>query len=219
MKKRVGLILRPDINGTNKDIFEIYDNFRRIIIDNNCIPIGIIPNILDINNKLKEEEINELINEIKRCDGIICQGGDDFYDYDKVIVKYAIENDIPILGICLGMQLMSSVYEDNITLLDNTYHNHKDCNHDIVISKNSKLYDIIKKEKLNVNSFHKEHVLNSGIYEINAYSDDGVIEGIEYNNNNFNIGVQWHPERDMEKDYNKKLFEAYFEAIQKRNID
>jgi len=219
MKKRVGLILRPDINGTNKDIFEIYDNFRRIIIDNNCIPIGIIPNILDINNKLKEEEINELINEIKRCDGIICQGGDDFYDYDKVIVKYAIENDIPILGICLGMQLMSSVYEDNITLLDNTYHNHKDCNHDIVISKNSKLYDIIKKEKLNVNSFHKEHVLNSGIYEINAYSDDGVIEGIEYNNNTFNIGVQWHPERDMEKDYNKKLFEAYFEAIQKRNID
>jgi len=219
MKKRVGLILRPDINGTNKDIFEIYDNFRRIIIDNNCIPIGIIPNILDINNKLKEEEINELINEIKRCDGIICQGGDDFYDYDKVIVKYAIENDIPILGICLGMQLMSSVYEDNITLLDNTYHNHKDCNHDIVISKNSKLYDIIKKEKLKVNSFHKEHVLNSGIYEINAYSDDGVIEGIEYNNNNFNIGVQWHPERDMEKDYNKKLFEAYFEAIQKRNID
>ena len=219
MKKRVGLILRPDINGTNKDIFEIYDNFRRIIIDNNCIPIGIIPNILDINNKLKEEEINELINEIKRCDGIICQGGDDFYDYDKVIVKYAIENDIPILGICLGMQLMSSVYEDNITLLDNTYHNHKDCNHDIVISKNSKLYDIIKKEKLKVNSFHKEHVLNSGIYEINAYSDDGVIEGIEYNNNTFNIGVQWHPERDMEKDYNKKLFEAYFEAIQKRNID
>jgi len=219
MKKRVGLILRPDINGTNKNIFEIYDNFRRIIIDNNCIPVGIIPNILDINNKLNEDEINELINEIKRCDGIICQGGDDFYDYDKVIVRYAIENDIPILGVCLGMQLMASVYEDNITLLDSNYHNHKDCDHDIIIDKNSKLYSILRKENLNVNSYHKEHIISSGIYEVSAYSNDKVIEGIEYNHNAFNVGVQWHPERDMEKDYNQKLFKAYFEAIEKKDIN
>ncbi len=218
MKKRVGLVLRPDINGTNKDIYEIYDNFRKIIIDNNCIPVGIIPNTLDINNKLSDDEINELINELHRCDGIICQGGDDFYDYDKVIVKYAIEKDIPILGICLGMQLMSSIHEDNISLLDNNYHNHKDCDHNITIDKNSKLYSIIGEESLIVNSYHKEHVNNPGIYEVSAYSDDRVIEGLEYNNNTFNIGVQWHPERNMEKDYNQKLFKAFFETIEKKNI-
>lgn len=219
MKKRVGVILRPDINGTNKDIYEIYDNFRRIIINNNCVPIGIIPNICDINNKLNLDDINELITELKRCDGIICQGGDNFYDYDKVVVKYAIENDIPILGICLGMQLMSSIYEDNISLLDNNYHNHKDCNHDVFIDKNSKLYSIIGEEKLNVNSYHKEYVTNPGIYSISAYSDDKVIEGIEYNNNSFNIGVQWHPERDMDKIYNQKLFNAFFEVIEKKSIN
>lgn len=219
MKKRVGIILRPDINGTNKNIFEIYDNFRIIIIDNNCIPVGIIPNISDINNKLNDNEINELINEVKRCDGIICQGGDNFYDYDKVIVKFAIENDMPILGICLGMQLMSSIYEDNFSLLDSNYHNHKDCNHDIIINKSSKLYSIIKEEQLNVNSYHKEHVTNPGIYEVSAYSDDRVIEGLEYNKNTFNIGVQWHPERDMEKDYNKKLFKAFFEVIERKGIN
>lgn len=219
MKKRVGIILRPDINGTNKNIFEIYDNFRRIIIDNNCVPVGIIPNISDIDAKLSEDEINELIAEIKRCDGIICQGGDNFYDYDKVIVRYAIENDIPILGICLGMQLMSSIHEDNISLLDNNYHNHQDYNHDITIDKSSKLYSIIGEENINVNSYHKEYVVNAGVYEVSAYSDDGVIEGLEYNKNTFNIGVQWHPERDMEKVYNQKLFKAFFEAIEKKSIN
>lgn len=217
MNKRVGLILRPDINGTNKYIYEIYDDFRKIIINNNCIPVGIIPNIIDINNKLNDEEVNELINELKRCDGIICQGGDDFYDYDKIVVKYAIERDIPILGICLGMQLMSSIYEDNKYLLDNNYHNHKDCNHEIIIDKNSKLYNIIEEEKINVNSFHVEHITNPGIYSISAYSDDGVIEGLEYNKNTFNVGVQWHPERDIDKVYNQKLFKAFFEAIEKKS--
>lgn len=219
MKKRVGIILRPDINGTNKNIFEIYDNFRRIIIDNNCVPVGIIPNISDIDAKLSEDEINELIAEIKRCNGIICQGGDNFYDYDKVIVRYAIENDIPIIGICLGMQLMSSIHEDNISLLDNNYHNHQDYNHDITIDKSSKLYSIIGEENINVNSYHKEYVVNAGVYEVSACSDDGVIEGLEYNKNTFNIGVQWHPERDMEKVYNQKLFKAFFEAIEKKSIN
>lgn len=215
MKKRVGIILRPDINGTNKNIFEVYDNFRRIIIDNHCIPVGIIPNISNINNELNKEDVKELINEVKRCDGIICQGGDNFYDYDKIIVKYAIEKNIPILGVCLGMQLMSSIHEDSLKLIDNNYHNHQDCNHDITITKDSKLYSIIGEEKLNVNSYHKEHIINPGIYNISAYSDDGIIEGLEYNKNTFNIGVQWHPERDMDKEYNKKLFQAFFESIEK----
>lgn len=217
MKKRVGIVLRPDINGTNKSIYEVYDNFIKIIIENNCIPVGIIPNNLDINSKLNEEEINELYIELGRCDGIICQGGDDFYDYDKQVVKFAIENDIPILGICLGMQLMASVYDDNLILLNNNYNNHQDCNHHITINSKSKLYNIIGEENINVNSYHKEHIIKSGIYDISAYSEDGVIEGIEYNNNRFNIGVQWHPERDMNKDYNKKLFSVFFKTINEKD--
>lgn len=112
---------------------------------------------------------------------------------------------------------MSSIYEDSKYLLDNNYHNHKDCNHEILLDKNSRLYSIIGEEKLIVNSFHVEHITNPGIYSISAYSDDGVIEGLEFNKNTFNIGVQWHPERDMDKVYNQKLFKVFFEAIEKKS--
>lgn len=43
------------------------------------------------------------------CNGIVMPGGCKIYYYDKFIAKYAIENDIPVLGICLGMQILASV--------------------------------------------------------------------------------------------------------------
>ena len=220
MKKRVGLILRPDQNQTDKNIFEIYDDFRKIIIENNCIPLAIVPNTLDINQELNFDDKIELINELNRCDGIICQGGDDFYNYDKFIVEYAIKKNIPILGICLGMQLMASIKENNLDCIQNNkIMYHKNNRHYVNLNKNSKLYKILGEERFEVNSFHKEYITSSGIYNISAYSDDKLIEGIEYNLNDFNIGVQWHPERDMNKGYNQKLFLAFFNSINKKDIN
>ena len=80
MKKKIAVILRPDKNMTNKDIFEIYDSIRKIIISYNCIPIAIVPNVLDIKSKLNDNEKEELILQVNSCDGIICQGGDSYYD-------------------------------------------------------------------------------------------------------------------------------------------
>ncbi len=222
MKKYIGIIGRPDKNLTNKDVYIIGKKINDIILDNDFIPLGILPNIKNYKSILNKKQTFEFNNTLSKCSGIILQGGDKFYDYDKVALKYAINNNIPILGICLGMQVMASLEENNLVDINlDKYNNHNvesSYVHDIVIDKNSKLYNIIGKEKIKVNSTHKERIKSPGIYKISAYSPDGVIEAIEYNKNDFNIGVQFHPER-LYKDKNIiKLFKAFFNAI-KRNYE
>jgi len=219
MKKKVAIILRPDKNMTNKDIFEIYDSIRKIVISYNCIPIAIIPNVLNIESKLNALETEELITQISICDGMICQGGDSYYDYDKVIAKYAVDYNIPIFGICLGCQLLATINNQSESLVcmeESLVPNHKITTHMIKILPNSKLYQIIGKEQILVNSFHVEKIINSGIFTPNAFSEDGIIEGLEYNKNIFALGVQWHPEKDIDDENNKKLFDAFFESIKNR---
>lgn len=219
MKEYIGIIGRPDKNLTNKNVYTILKELNDIVIDNGFIPLGIIQNIKNYNNRLNNKEIFEFNNIISKCDGFILQGVDDYYDYDRVVLRYAINNNIPILGICLGMQVMASLNEDNLINIDlnkyNNHHNESTYVHDIIIDENSKLYDIIGKQRIKVNSTHKERIKNSGIYKISAYSPDGVIEAIEYNKNDFNIGVQFHPER-LYKDKNiSKIFKAFFNSIRK----
>ena len=59
---------------------------------------------------------------IELCDGIILPGGEKTFEYDTYVVNYCIKNDIPILGICLGMQIMASTgkkRENGLPALDN----------------------------------------------------------------------------------------------------
>ena len=144
------------------------------------IPILILPN----------DNLDEILNV---CDGIIMPGGNDIYDYDKYICEYCIKNDKPVLGICLGMQIMASIYSDNLEKVNN----HQGVNHKIITKDGSIINKLVGDSV--VNSRHNECVKEVGKYLITAYSIDNVIEAIEYPYNRFNIGVQWHPE-DMDDD-------------------
>ena len=96
-------------------------------------------------------------------------------------------------------------------------HDQKDDNvslvHKVRIDKNSKLYNIIGKEEISVNSFHNHHATENDVYVVTSRSEDGLIEGIEYPSSTFNIGVQWHPEISYEFDeYSKKVIDAFIQA-------
>ena len=67
-----------------------------------------------------------------------------------------------------------------------------------------------------VNSFHKKHVTPNKYYDVVAYSEDGIIEAIEYKKNKFNIGLQWHPERNYKEDENSRLI---LESFMKHSIE
>ena len=164
-------------------------------------------------NDLEKQTIDDYLDMI---DGVVFPGGNKVTPYDKYLLERAIDRNIPVLGICLGMQLMSCYKKDGINLLKNdSYINHYQesddiLTHKVTINKNSKLFDIIGNHEISVNSFHNYHVVDNEFCSTVAISEDGYIEGIELNNEGFSIGVQWHPEISYDFDDNSHKLIQYF---------
>ena len=162
--------------------------------------------------KIKDNiDTNCLLKILKNIDGILLTGGDKVGRLDYFLIKYAIDNNLKLLGICQGMQSMA-LYgsEDSLVEIGNMSHNkYKNYCHNVKLS-NSKLKDILNKEVVEVNSYHKQKVLNSYYFKVVGMSDDGIIEAVESNNNIFQIGLQWHPEKMIDYDNNSKLIFDYF---------
>ena len=81
--------------------------------------------------------------------------------------------------------------------------------HSVDINKNSKLYDILKKDKIIVNSRHKSYIINT---DLKISGQANIIEAIEDNAKDFFIGVQWHPETLMDEN-SILLFNNFFSSI------
>lgn len=174
-KPLIGIVARKIDN-----IYKVNENIVKKIVNNGGIPILILPT-----------NFKDLLNVLNICDGIIMPGGSDIYEYDRFICKYATENDVPILGICLGMQIMEEEY------LSKTKTLHQGTSHNIITKKGSIINKLIGDTV--VNSRHNECISNTKNYDVTARSSDGCIEAIEHKINKFNVGVQWHPE-DLDND-------------------
>lgn len=200
----IGIIGRKNDNKItfNQEIINVINKY-------NCIPIGIIANF----NNNPNIEFNKIKKIIDLCDGFILQGGDNYYDIDILITKYLYKNNIPTLGICLGMQTMAMTFNGIMSEINN--HNSKNKYvHQITINENSKLYGIIKKNKIYVNSRHNSCVLNTNL---NISTSDEIIEAVEDKNKNFFIGVQWHPESLMDEN-SILLFNNFFYSLNIKKI-
>ena len=237
MKPIIGIVGRTNKVEYNKYKIIVNDNHRRAVIACGGIPISILPtqNIeyekMDngkINQPLNEEEQSDIIRVIKMCDGVVMQGGYYSFYYDEFIAKYCLENDIPILGTCLGMQILAAV-DYNTSRKKNTQlikseinHNQYENNyvHDIEIDKNSFLYKIIGKEKIKVNSRHKYSIVNLNQAKIAAKCEDGIVEAIEFPNKKFAIGVQWHPEDLFDTDENMlNIYKIFMDIASNSTIE
>ncbi len=200
------------------------EEIRIAVIKFGGIPLLILPvdkDEMSCKNVYSEEEIEDLKRVLNLCDGFILPGGDTWYRLDEVVIDYAIRRDKPLLAICLGMQALSKVLSgekkvgyDN-TIKNDTLINHLEPNknyvHSVIIDRNSKLYSIIGEEKIWVNSRHSYHVPELDNTLICARSSDGLIEGVELKDKKFIIGVQWHPESNLEDKHSKKLFKSFFD--------
>lgn len=119
--------------------------------------------------------------------------------------KYLLTTGKPFLAICRGVQLMNvahggSLYQDVPAQLPDTPINHSQNNtptnaHYVDVMKNTLLHQLLGADRVSVNSRHHQVVKTVGKgLRANAVSEDGLIEGLELENNYPGIGTQWHPE-------------------------
>ncbi len=197
--KKIGVIFRTFIEN-NKNFLGIRNDLFTILNDFNVTVIGI-----PINSNFKS-----LIEMVNLCDGIILSGGSNFVENDFKLVKYLYENDIPTLGICLGMQAMAEYFNNYEEEEISNHYSSKKYVHYLNLAEDSLLYNIIKKDRILVNSRHNSCIPTTTL-KVNAMSDDEIIEGIEAPNKRFFLGVQYHPE-SINDNNSYRLF-AYFISI------
>lgn len=125
--------------------------------------------------------------------------------FEWAITQGAVKRRMPILGICGGQQLLNVILGGSLiqhipdSVKDALAHEQPNPRHEpghkVAIVHNTLLASIIGKPMIEVNSAHHQAVATPAPGAvINARADDGVIEGIEYPDHPFCLGVQWHPE-------------------------
>jgi putative glutamine amidotransferase len=133
-------------------------------------------------------------------------------EFEWAFTAKALERkNLPILGICNGMQLLSAMHDGKLIQhipdeKNHNYLNHEQSHipgfeeytkpyHKVLINKNSKLNAIIGEDEIITNSSHHQAVASVGDQlNVVAYASDGIIEAVEKPNHPFCLGVQWHPE-------------------------
>lgn len=126
--------------------------------------------------------------------------------FEWYILKKALAKDKPILGVCKGSQMINIVlggdlYQDLESQVGHELIQHQQHSpvghpsHNIDVVEGTKLYKIINKSTIKVNSRHHQAIRNPGKdIIVSSRSNDGVIESIESTTHEFVLGVQWHPE-------------------------
>lgn len=138
-------------------------------------------------------------------------------------LKIATDRDLPVLGVCRGMQALNIALGGSITtdpLLEKTHGKKiggESALHRVYIAPGSKLAAIVGSGGIvRVNSRHRQCVTEqhkSSNLLASAYSlEDGVIEGLESPDHQWVIGVQFHPERRLEvPPHFERLFQSFVE--------
>lgn len=138
-------------------------------------------------------------------------------EFDRALLDAALARDLPVLGICYGMQLLSLAcggalhYDIESDVPGAGPHRlaERDGRHLLRIEPGSRLAAIANASTASVGSRHHQAVSEpGGELRICARAEDGVIEAIERPRGAFCMGVQWHPETDA-----NALADALFRAF------
>jgi putative glutamine amidotransferase len=125
--------------------------------------------------------------------------------FELALARRALERDIPLLGVCRGMQLLNVVLGGDLiahipdrfgTQVIHRSPDVKPVPHPVAICPESRLARVYGASAI-VQSVHHQAVgrLADGLRAV-AWAADGVVEAIESERHDFVVAVQWHPELD-----------------------
>lgn len=182
---------------------------------------GAIPFILP-----PTDHIEVLIASLEQVDALLLTGGGDINplylgeepikelgginpvrDRHELLLAYLATNrQIPILGICRGMQVLNAalggtLYQDIHKQMEGVRIKHSQeldrsyPSHNVTIDEESILYELFQQTTMAVNSFHHQAIQQPAPgFKATAWASDGVLEAMESTRYKSILAVQWHPE-------------------------
>jgi putative glutamine amidotransferase len=158
---------------------------------------------------LVTENPDELLDHL---DGLVLSGGCDIGDsperdaFEIALGRAALERDMPLLGVCRGMQLLNVALGGGLVdhlpdVVGHEGHRHTPgafSDHRVTLADGSLAARVVGREQEAVKSHHHQGVdaLGGGLVASGWATEDGVIEAIEQPDHRFALGVLWHPEED-----------------------
>lgn len=194
---------------------------------------------------IETDDLGKAIQEMLLCDGLLLSGGEDvnpsFYgqtatekcgkivparDHAEIkMLEAFLSTGKPILGICRGEQLMNVFFggtlhqdiADVATSCHDDYPRKNRGNHEVSVTRGTKLAEIMGQETFLANSLHHQAVDKvAPVLILAATSEDGIVEGVEHPSHPFCIGVQWHPEHmSAYSKLQRRIFDAFVDACTK----
>ena len=205
--KNIAIIQRVEFIKKRNEFCDALDQrWTDLLLSINLFPIFLPNNISYVKKFIKTREIN----------GLLISGGGSLVKYngssperdeiEKILINFSIKKNIPVLGVCRGMQSIQNHFDNNIQ----TIKNHVNKRHPLNVVDNTKIGKILKQYD-EVNSFHEYGSIktNKDIITL-AISNDGIIEAIRHIDKEI-YGIMWHPEREnpfnkLDKSFLKMIF-------------
>jgi putative glutamine amidotransferase len=134
---------------------------------------------------------------------------------ELALLRAALDSDLPVLGVCRGMQLMAVAAGGRLIqhMPDDVGHDaHRPApgaygEHGARFAPGSRVAGVLGRQ-LEVNSYHHQGVADPGWLTVTGWAEDGTVEVLEDPSRRFALGVQWHPEATDDH----RLFAALVEA-------
>lgn len=196
-------------------------HFARETYINKLVSVGLTP--VFVSSLFPDAIVDELYDE---CGGVLCMGGSDidpsYYgkkteektvvseprrdELELRIIKKALQDKKPYLGVCRGHQALAIASGGDLTQhldIQKETHNANTYDdlltkpgHDVIIKEASRIFQIIGKNKIHVNSAHHQAVHTPGNdLQVAGISPEGIIELLEHTDPTyFCFSLQCHPE-------------------------
>ncbi len=149
---------------------------------------------------------------------------------DFTLLDHALADNKPVLAICYGIQslnvflggtLVQDIPSEVGTAIEHEWEDEQgapETFHPVSIEPGSQLAQIADAAEARVNSSHHQSILDPGRdLRVVARAEDQVVEAVEWTGgNSWVVGVQWHPERMVDKDpLARDLFRTLIETARK----